>query len=820
MTQSASSDPIQVGDLVAGKYRVDRVLGEGGMGIVVAATHAQLDERVALKFLRPIVASNPEIVQRFIREARAAVKIRSEHVARVLDVGTLDSGTPYMVMEYLDGQDLAQTLAGRGPLPVGETVTYVLQACEAVAEAHSLGTVHRDLKPANLFLARRPNGRPVVKVLDFGISKVASAGDNAALTNASAMMGSPSYMSPEQMVAAGSVDVRADVWALGVVLYELLTGRLPFMAETMPELVGMILQSAYTPVAALRPDVPPGLQGTIDRCLQKDRTFRHANIAELAAGLVPFGPPRSDLSLERIAHVLGLTGGASHTVSASTAPAPHQGAQTFSPMISSKSGPTRRHLLLLVPAPLLVIAACAGLFFAWTRFEPPRLDRDGHRSGRRAGPGAQPDRRTSGASSNHRFDRDLRVRGAARSADPPRGAPAAPRRESHAGASTASGNDDAVRIGRPLRCPGVPHRELLRYRRESALSTGVSVRSGRFARGLLAPMMACAVGLLARPAHADEAECIAASEQALTLRQQGKLHDALQQLAICSAASCSSEVKAECTQRIDAIDAAMPTLVLGAKDGAGNDLYDVRVSMDAAPLASTLDGRPLSIDPGEHTFTFEAAGTAPVEKKLVLREGEKDRHESIMIGTPPPTPAVVPALPTPPPAAPAHAPLGTQKTLAIVGGASASSGWASVFGSASSRPRVRARRRAIARLRCAITARKPSRTTTPPKKTRWAPRSPSSRAAHCSPRARSSGSRRPPITGRPTPRGSASPRCSTPGAGVSSLAGSSDSCACRDPGSASSSSAWRARRAARSWTSRRRRRPTRGSPSTPRLSRT
>jgi eukaryotic-like serine/threonine-protein kinase len=371
VTDAASSDSIQVGDLVAGKYRVDRVLGEGGMGIVVAATHQQLDEKVALKFLRPSVASNPEIVQRFVREARAAVKIRSEHVARVLDVGALESGTPYMVMEYLDGQDLAQTLAGRGPLPVSETVTYVLQACEAVAEAHSLGTVHRDLKPANLFLARRPNGRPVVKVLDFGISKVASTGENAALTNASAMMGSPSYMSPEQMVAAGSVDVRADVWALGVVLYELLTGTLPFVAETMPELVGMILQSAYPPVAALRPDVPPGLQATIDRCLQKDRTQRHRNVAELAAGLVPFGPPRSDLSLERISHVLGLRSAPEQTVSASMSPAALAAGQTFSPVVSSKTGPGRRRLLLLVPAPLLIIAACAGVFFVWTRSTRP-----------------------------------------------------------------------------------------------------------------------------------------------------------------------------------------------------------------------------------------------------------------------------------------------------------------------------------------------------------------------------------------------------------------------------------------------------------------
>ena len=353
--------------MVAGKYRVDRVLGEGGMGVVVAATHEQLDEKVALKFLRPVVASNPEVVQRFVREARAAVKVRSEHVARVLDVGTLTSGTPYMVMEYLDGQDLAQTLVGRGPLPVGETVTYVLQACEAVAEAHSLGIVHRDLKPANLFLARRPNGRPIVKVLDFGISKVTSTGgDNPALTKAAAMMGSPSYMSPEQMVAAGSVDVRADVWALGVVLYELLTGRLPFVAETMPELVGMILQSGYAPVTALRPDVPPGLQASIDRCLQKDRALRHRNVAELAAGLVPFGPPRSDLSLERIAHVLGMTGGAAETISTSGPPAA-QAAQTFSPMISSEGGPARRRLLWLVSAPLLMILACAGIFLAWTR---------------------------------------------------------------------------------------------------------------------------------------------------------------------------------------------------------------------------------------------------------------------------------------------------------------------------------------------------------------------------------------------------------------------------------------------------------------------
>jgi hypothetical protein len=192
------------------------------------------------------------------------------------------------------------------------------------------------------------------------------------------------------------------------------------------------------------------------------------------------------------------------------------------------------------------------------------------------------------------------------------------------------------------------------------------VNGARHARWLLAPAVAFTVGLLAPNARGDEAACIAATEDALTLRQQGKLHDALKKLAVCAEATCSSEVRSECTQRIAAIDAAMPTLVLGAKDGAGNDLYDVRVAMDAQPLTSTLDGRPIAIDPGEHAFTFEATGNAPVEKKLVLREGEKDRHESIVIGAPPP-PAALPAVAVLPPSPPVST-WSAQKTLAVVSG--------------------------------------------------------------------------------------------------------------------------------------------------------
>src|SRR5262245_19524317 len=192
-----SAVPVVAGDVIAGKYRVERELGAGGMGVVVAATHLQLDQRVALKFLLPQVACDAAWVERFSREARAAVKIQSEHVARVLDVGTLPSGQPYMVMEYLDGSDLAQVVRQHGGLPGQEAIEYVLQACEALAEAHAAGIVHRDLKPANLFLTRRADGSPCVKVLDFGISKAMLVGPQerpgSPLTQTSALMGSPRY---------------------------------------------------------------------------------------------------------------------------------------------------------------------------------------------------------------------------------------------------------------------------------------------------------------------------------------------------------------------------------------------------------------------------------------------------------------------------------------------------------------------------------------------------------------------------------------------------------------------------------------------------
>lgn len=301
--------PVKEGDVLAGKYQVERILGSGGMGIVVAAWHQELEQRVAVKFLLPEIAERSDASERFRREARAAVKIRSEHVARVLDVGTLDGVAPYMVMEYLDGHDLSEELRSRRMLPVSESVDFILQASEAVAEAHASGIVHRDLKPANLFVTRRSDGSRVVKVLDFGISKSVVGGsvNDLSLTRTSSLIGSPLYMSPEQMKSARDVDARTDTWALGAILFEMLAGRPPYVAETIPQLCAALLNESPPPLSQFRSDVPPALEAVILRCLAKDRTQRWASIAEFAQNLAAFGPASARIHADRARRVLGST---------------------------------------------------------------------------------------------------------------------------------------------------------------------------------------------------------------------------------------------------------------------------------------------------------------------------------------------------------------------------------------------------------------------------------------------------------------------------------------------------------------------------------
>ncbi len=291
---------VKPGDILAGKYQIERVLGRGGMGVVVAALHLQLGERIALKFLLPEALQNAEAVARFAREARAAVRIKSEHVARVADVGTLDNGSPYMVMEYLEGLDLSAWLQQRGALPAEQAIEFVLQACEAIAEAHVLGIVHRDLKPANLFVVERADGSLALKVLDFGISK--AEGASAGLTKTSATMGSPLYMSPEQVRSPRDVDQRSDIWALGVVLYELVAARAPFDGETFAELVYKIVTAPPAPLAC--PSAPPALEAVILKCLEKEAAQRYRSVGELAIALSPIAPRGARPSVKRIASII------------------------------------------------------------------------------------------------------------------------------------------------------------------------------------------------------------------------------------------------------------------------------------------------------------------------------------------------------------------------------------------------------------------------------------------------------------------------------------------------------------------------------------
>jgi serine/threonine-protein kinase len=297
---------IEAGQVLAGEYRVEQVLGQGGMGVVLAAQHLELETKVALKLLLSHAAFDEAAQARFLREARASVRLKNDHIAQVFDVGRLEDGTPFIVMEHLAGSDLSKHVEQRGPLSIVDAVDYCVQACEAIAEAHSVGIVHRDLKPANLFLTRGFDGSPCIKVLDFGISKVTGSPNDAAITSTSATMGSPLYMSPEQVLSARDADNRTDIWALGTILCELLTGKPPFTGETLGQVLLAIAQHPVPSLRERRADLPAELEAVVRRCLEKDRAARFQDVRSLVQALAPFGSNATSLSLDRISRLSGL----------------------------------------------------------------------------------------------------------------------------------------------------------------------------------------------------------------------------------------------------------------------------------------------------------------------------------------------------------------------------------------------------------------------------------------------------------------------------------------------------------------------------------
>ncbi|HEY1958427.1 MAG TPA: serine/threonine-protein kinase [Polyangiaceae bacterium] len=332
--------PVREGDILAGRYRVERVLAVGGMGMVVAARHMTLNQRVAVKVLTHNAGSS-QATARFLTEAKASALLRSDHVVRVSDVGTLDNGLPFMVMELLEGQDLSQVLETEGSQSVEQAVDMVLQACEGLAEAHAARIVHRDLKPGNLFRARTPDGSDVIKVLDFGVSKALSQDVRAegTVTTTDAVFGSPLYMSPEQMQSASKADERSDIWSLGVVLYELVTGKMPFDAESMAGLAVRIATDPPTRMVKALPTTPPALEAVVFKCLEKKPDDRYPNIAELAADLEPFAPG-SRTRVERIQRlVFGMTNPPRPVPSAPSLRRVALGAETLGPLDTGGSLP-------------------------------------------------------------------------------------------------------------------------------------------------------------------------------------------------------------------------------------------------------------------------------------------------------------------------------------------------------------------------------------------------------------------------------------------------------------------------------------------------
>lgn len=347
--------------MLEGKFRVERILGEGAMGLVVEATHLVLDERVALKFLRREAREDKDIVARFAREARAAAKIKSDHVARVYDVGNAPDGSPFIVMEYLQGSDLERLLETQGKVAPLDAVEHIIEACEGLAAAHAHGIIHRDIKPGNLFVSEQ-SGRRQIKLLDFGISKAGISGTfediDVGLAQTTRIMGSPHYMSPEQMRSTKDVDARADVWSLGVVLFELLTRETPFTASDVTGIIAQVLYEPHRKLRSLAPDIPEGLEQVVDRCLEKDAEKRFSSAGELAVALMPFAPKRARALVERASAVSTRGAGNSQPVDSYPPPGPGSttGSSMTAPALSQREPSTSRGPVVWIAIALAVLA--------------------------------------------------------------------------------------------------------------------------------------------------------------------------------------------------------------------------------------------------------------------------------------------------------------------------------------------------------------------------------------------------------------------------------------------------------------------------------
>lgn len=395
------------GDLLASKLRIIRRLGAGGMGVVYEAMHVHLRRRVAIKVIHPDQSQSPEARTRFMNEARAQAQLPLEHIVQVIDVDTLPDGSLYTVMEYLDGRDLKRELKKRKTLPIAEAVAYVIQACQGVAAAHAAGIVHRDLKPQNIFVMNLDGVRKV-KLLDFGIAKfLAEGGQN--LTATSEVVGTPTHLAPEQIAGTGHVDGRADIWALGIVLFELVTGQTPFRRDSAMATLAAVANQEPGMLAAHRVDVPPALELVVKRCLEKSPEARFQTALELAAALEPFatfeGTVRPSLRIARGSSVPPPGEALSTAVPVLAAaparlpslPAPttvaDKGGVPVPPLLNtlaSPKGAPRRVKLLLVAATAVALGLGLSLVLARTRDRSARVLQEGVKTESAAPPTRQP----------------------------------------------------------------------------------------------------------------------------------------------------------------------------------------------------------------------------------------------------------------------------------------------------------------------------------------------------------------------------------------------------------------------------------------------